>query len=356
MRFKVRPGARRALKIAAALALAAAVAWALLALLRRRARRRDGYGGSPAAAILGGAAANPADYPWFCHFVATTDMWGSLPKPVKHVMCGGALISPSLVLTSMHGTDIKPGSDIVIGGRETRKVKASWRHPFTQIYVIHLATPSTMRPIKMAAALPAPGTSVAVVGRGLKGSSFFVPEGQISAMMADQTLRRASLVLTARKQGPAEFTLASPAGAVVCDGDMGSPVFLPKGQGGRAEDLLLGIAAGSECYLANEQSTRASYAYSIPFFNRMSPRAEAVGRFLRRTCYGTFAPRLAGNTCPKGAPWDTGLTTDRNMYGFEAVLEYARNPCAKTRQCAQTVRDAYATFLNPATPAVRHNA
>lgn len=365
---KLRPAARRALAVAAALALAALVAWLLV--------RRDRFGNAPGAAILGGTAANAADYPWYCHFVGTTDMWGSLPKPIKHVACGGALITPSLVLSSMHGLDIKPGASIVIGGKETRKVKVSWRHPFTQVTVIHLAAPSSMRPIKMAPAVPPPGTALTMLGRGIKGSSL-VSDAEVVALMADQTLRKAPLTYLSTPQAlarlatfgssdpmlkpddafiraPALLSFASPSGAMPCDGDHGGPIFLPKGAG-RAEDLLVAIVAASECPYAASLKTRFTWGYSIPFFNRMSPRAQAIGKHLQTACARQFVPKLAAGTCPREAPWDTGLVNSADTLGLEAVREYARNPCVKTRECAQTARDAYAAFLSPAIPAVRNN-
>ena len=68
---------------------------------------------TPATALSGGHAANPADAPWFASVLLTDSGLSTLgamtptmravyAKPVNREQCGGALVAPNKVVTAAH--------------------------------------------------------------------------------------------------------------------------------------------------------------------------------------------------------------------------------------------------------------
>lgn len=193
-----------------------------------------GAGGSAAApAIFNGKQVPPGRFPWFC----------GLFKANKFV-CGGVLVSNRHVLTANHcGTP----DFLRIAGGPAIKIKSAMRNPpqgpnnvKNDWLLLELATPTRVKPIKIAPRMPPHMSLITVLGRGK--TSLTVAGGKSFNYGFMQYTETGSKEIG--EAIPPNIALGLPF-VHTCSGDSGSPIIIDKG--GPARDELIGIVSQGLC-------------------------------------------------------------------------------------------------------------
>lgn len=250
-------------------------------------------------AIVGGFSAAHSRYPWYCSLYT---MKGSVPK-ADEFFCGGVLIHPRVVLTAYHCVKDGLPSHVLVGGNELHKVVLSTLQPIAGVTfnlrndmaVLYLATPSRYPPIKLAQRMPASGTVLTIMGKGVTQLSPLVfPKVLTKAFLGFVDNRVAIAALSrARLEPPspdknkewsktidlgisllrfAENAAGVSYSASNCFGDSGGPVIIDKGLG---QDELLGIITASPlCNPVNKMK--------VSIFSAVPPRLPLLMEKIRK--------------------------------------------------------------------------
>ncbi|MBS1879332.1 MAG: trypsin-like serine protease [Actinobacteria bacterium] len=257
-------------------------------------------GAAPAGAIVNGTPAKRSQYPFFA---------------VIGSGCGGALVTPSRVLTAAHCTEALLHTDRVSVGprgelrrvrlramlplhvRELAKMEREFPPPAGDLMLLQLNRPVRDVPFARIATategLTAAGTTVTTIGRGASasdgsgqgvfrsGAVTLQPPSSCAEELGTQLLRRWSLCARDQRQldraDPGPFVSA-------CVGDSGSPLLA----GPATEPRVIGVVSwGPSC---GEQRDPEIYA------NAVAGRAFALAR------NPAWAPQAAGSPRVVGTP------------------------------------------------------
>lgn len=328
------------------LAIAVVATLALCALVAGGARV-DAF--EPSAAIVGGARASYARYPYLCS-MRTRGGGGA---------CTGVLIDPRTVMTAGH-CQVAAGNDVVIGGDEVRRIAKHEPHIFMDIALLRLDRPSTKRPIRMASAPPKPGSGVTALGVGKNrvgepNPTTVHPPAKLVATLADkaQALRwiaadkamsladRSALSLFLRSN----VTLAVVArDKGLCSGDSGGPLIVDRGDASKDELIGINSMGNVDALCRKGGSNRYALFASVPYY-RQTWAATNTLTVAKGRC-GAFreaVPYAGGRfVCPRSHPWYSGVGEGWGaMQPPSASGGIERQQCATTQQCAQTMRSLH---------------
>ncbi|GMF55335.1 unnamed protein product [Phytophthora fragariaefolia] len=235
------------------------------------------------SAILGGTKVPQHTKTYVTGLRSTID-----PKsPDDFSFCGGALISPTHVLTTASCTTtasanfVSVGAHYVDGGEDGDeiKVKTVTNHPHfnkdtgaNDFAVLTLAKPSKYKPVK----LPAPGGSdirsgmwSTVMGWGLTSASSDAKASEELLRLSQQVLSNEACrkALKFTTIDTSQVCAGGEQGKSPCQGDTGGP-FIKENGNGDADDVLIGlVSGGSGCGVKGSPAIYARVSSALPWIN-----------------------------------------------------------------------------------------
>ncbi|GMF55336.1 unnamed protein product [Phytophthora fragariaefolia] len=209
------------------------------------------------------------------------------PKsPDDFSFCGGALISPTHVLTTASCTTtasanfVSVGAHYVNGGEDGDeiKVKTVTNHPHfnkdtgaNDFAVLTLVKPSKYKPVK----LPAPGGSDVQTSMWSTAMGWGLTSASANAMASEELLRLSQQVWSDADCAKAiqstvdasQLCAGCEQGKSPCQGDTGGP-FVKENGNGDDDDVLIGlVSGGGACGVKGSPAIYARVSSALPWIN-----------------------------------------------------------------------------------------